>query len=441
MASVLHGSARTTPRLRAEFQASKESSRALATRYGLNAKTVRKWRERTTTADAPMGPKTPKSTVLTPAEEAIVVAFRQKTLLPLDDVLGCLKDAIPNLSRSALHRCLQRHGVSRLPVEETQERRKRFKTYEIGYVHIDSCELRHADGKLVMFLAIDRVSKFAYVEFHDSAGKMEGSTFLSNVVEVFPYKIHTVLTDNGMAFADLPKNRDGPSRRFLGPHIFDRVCMANAIEHRLTKPYHPWTNGQAERMNRTIKDATIKTYHYDDLENLKAHVMAFVTAYNFAKHLKALKWRTPYQVICEAWTKDPSIFKVNPRHLIPGPYIANPRQLMAYLGLVPSEHSSGATRRQGGITKAGNGAARRMLIEAAWSYRFPARISREQLLRQEGLAKPIRDTAWKAQERLCRRYRRLARAGKSPTVVTTAIARELAGFAWAIAKHVQAAAA
>ena len=116
---------------------------------------------------------------------------------------------------------------------------------------------------------------------------------------------------------------------------------------------------------------------------------------------------------------------------------ANPRQLMAYLGLVPSEHSSGSTRRQGGITKAGNGAARRMLIEAAWSYRFPARISREQLLRQEGLAKPIRDTAWKAQERLCRRYRKLARAGKSPTVVTTAIARELAAFAWAIAKHVQ----
>jgi transposase len=76
---------------------------------------------------------------------------------------------------------------------------------------------------------------------------------------------------------------------------------------------------------------------------------------------------------------------------------ANPRQLMAYLGLVPSEHSSGATRRQNGITKAGNSAARRMLIEAAWSYRFPARISREQLLRQEGLAKPIRDTAWKAQ--------------------------------------------
>ena len=114
----------------------------------------------------------------------------------------------------------------------------------------------------------------------------------------------------------------------------------------------------------------------------------------------------------------------------------NPRQLMAYLGLVPSEHSSGATRRQGGLTKAGNGAARRMLIEAAWSYRFPARISRDQLLRQEMLAKPIRDTAWKAQERLCRRYRKLAQAGKPPTVVTAAIARELSGFVWAIAKQV-----
>jgi transposase InsO family protein len=143
-----------------------------------------------------------------------------------------------------------------------------------------------------MFLAIDRVSKFTYVEFHDSAGKMEGAAFLKNVVDVFPYKIHTVLTDNGMAFADLPKNRDSPSRRFLGPHIFDRVCIANGVEHRLTKPYHPWTNGQAERMNRTIKDATVKVYHYDDLESLKAHVLAFVTAHNFAKHLKALHWRT-----------------------------------------------------------------------------------------------------------------------------------------------------
>ena len=118
---------------------------------------------------------------------------------------------------------------------------------------------------------------------------------------------------------------------------------------------------------------------------------------------------------------------------------ANPRQLMAYLGLVPSEHSSGASVRRGGITKAGNGAARRLLIEAAWSYRFPARLSRELLLRQERQPKPIRDIAWRGQLRLCARYRRLARTGKPANVVTTAIARELAGFVWAIARHVMAA--
>jgi transposase len=119
---------------------------------------------------------------------------------------------------------------------------------------------------------------------------------------------------------------------------------------------------------------------------------------------------------------------------------ADPRQLMAYLGLVPSEHSSGASVRRGGITRAGNGAARRLLIEAAWSYRFPARISRELLLRQESQPKPIRDIAWKGQVRLCARYRKLARTGKPANVVTTAIARELTGFVWAIARQVMLAA-
>src|SRR5271168_2393680 len=114
----------------------------------------------------------------------------------------------------------------------------------------------------------------------------------------------------------------------------------------------------------------------------------------------------------------------------------NPRQFMAYLGLVPSEHSSGASVKRGGITKAGNSAARRLLIEAAWSYRFPARISRELLLRQENQPKPIRDIAWKGQVRLCARYRKLARTGKPANVVTTAIARELSGFVWAIARQV-----
>jgi transposase len=115
----------------------------------------------------------------------------------------------------------------------------------------------------------------------------------------------------------------------------------------------------------------------------------------------------------------------------------HPRQLMAYLGLVPSEHSSGSSVRRGGITKAGNALARRVLIEGAWTYRLSARVSRKIHDRLEQLPAQIRDIAWKAQVRLCARYRRLAAAGKPKVVVTTAIAREMVGFIWAIARIAQ----
>jgi len=114
-----------------------------------------------------------------------------------------------------------------------------------------------------------------------------------------------------------------------------------------------------------------------------------------------------------------------------------PRQLMAYLGLVPSESSTGEQVRRGGITKAGNSRARRVLIEGAWTYRFPARMSRLLEERQAGLPEAVSDIAWKAQLRLCGRYRKLMARGKQKAVVTTAIAREMAAFLWAIGREVE----
>jgi len=114
----------------------------------------------------------------------------------------------------------------------------------------------------------------------------------------------------------------------------------------------------------------------------------------------------------------------------------NPQELMGFLGLVPSEHTSGNQVRRGGITKTGNGHVRRVLVEAAWAYRFPARVSRTLLRRQEHLPRQVRETAWKAQVRLCARYRALAARGKPNQVIATAIARELSAFMWAIAKQV-----
>ncbi len=115
----------------------------------------------------------------------------------------------------------------------------------------------------------------------------------------------------------------------------------------------------------------------------------------------------------------------------------NPRQLMAYLGLNPSEYSSGDSRHLGGITKTGNSHARRVLVEAAWAYHYPAKVSRSIRLRQERLPAPVQDIAWKAQVRLCKRFRRLTARGKNPNVTITAIARELAAFMWAIANQIK----
>lgn len=117
-----------------------------------------------------------------------------------------------------------------------------------------------------------------------------------------------------------------------------------------------------------------------------------------------------------------------------------PRQLGAFVGLIPSEYSSGSSRRQGGITKAGNGRARRALIEAAWASRHPAKVSAHIQTRIDALPKPLQDMGWKAQVRLCKRFRRLPTRGKHPNVVVTAIARELIAFMWAIAKEVPLAA-
>ena len=114
----------------------------------------------------------------------------------------------------------------------------------------------------------------------------------------------------------------------------------------------------------------------------------------------------------------------------------NPRQLMGYLGLTPSESSSGERRRQGSITKAGNTHARRALVEGAWAYRYPAKVSRHLQLRLENQPKAIQDISWKAQVRLCTRYRRLLARGKHANQVVVAIARELVGFMWAIAQQV-----
>ena len=326
MGQVLHGCATTTEVVRRAIQHSQESLRGLAKRYGINPKTVAKWKARETVGDRPAGPREARSTSLTVEDEAVVVAFRRHTLLPLDDCLYALQATIPHLTRSSLHRCLLRHGISRLPeIDGDKPGKRKFKTYALGFFHIDIAEVRTAEGKLHLFVAIDRVTKFAFVQLHDKATTRIAGDFLRALVKAVPYRIHTVLTDNGLHFTD-PRSpgsavdeikRAMAAGELFRAHAFDYACAQLDIEHRLTKPKHPWTNGQVERMNRTIKDATVKRFHYEEHDQLRRHLADFVDAYNFARRLKTLKGLTPYEAICKAWTNDAKRFTLDPLHQMP----------------------------------------------------------------------------------------------------------------------------
>jgi transposase InsO family protein len=329
MGQVLHGSAATTHAVRATIQRSQASITELSRTYGINPKTVAKWKKRGSIEDAPMGPKERCSSVLSKEEEALVVAFRGHTLLLLDDCLYALQATIPHLTRSSLHRCLQRHGISRLPEVEGTKPKAAFKAYPIGFFHIDIAEVHTEEGRLYLLVAIDRTSKFAVAELHERITRREAANFLRRLVETVPYRIHTVLTDNGTHFTDptgdgwrpddiLRLRAEGKPFRC---HSFELACADLDIDHRLTKPNHPWTNGQVERMNRTLKEATVRRYHYDTHEALRAHLRTFLDAYNFARRLKTLRGVTPFEFIAEKWTSEPHRFSANPDHLIPGPNI------------------------------------------------------------------------------------------------------------------------
>ena len=236
----------------------------------------------------PDGIQPPRSASLAPLEEAAAVTFRQKTLLPLDDCLHALQREVPSLTRSSLHRLYQRHGISQLPKAGDQKREKKpLKRYPIGYLHIDISGVCTWEGKTYLFVAVDRTSKFLHAQLDRKMTRQIAADFLEDTLKMLPYRAQTMLTENGVQFA---KKAGAEAYK---PHVFDVVCYRHGIEHRLTKPFHPWTNGQVERMNRTIKEATTRALHYTSLKQLQSHLEDYLWAYNSARPLRALKDKTP----------------------------------------------------------------------------------------------------------------------------------------------------
>ena len=313
MGNLYHANAKTTARVREEIQNSTESIATLAKRLSINPKTVLKWRHAKQINDKKSGPKAPCSTVLSPLEEQSICEFRRQTKLSLDDIYISLKDNIKGLTRSNLYRCLKRYGLNKISKEETNAKEKKpFKDYPIGYVHIDITEIRLEKQKLYLFVAIDRICKYVYVELHERMTQEIAVLFLRNVIKDMPFNIHRILTDNGAQFTyALLAEHLRPKDKV---HPFDALCQKHGILHKLTKFRHPWTNGQVEVFNRTIKKHTTKTYHYDNIKQIKHHMMAFLLVYNFQRPLKALKYIPPYAKITQLYDANPELFRENPYH-------------------------------------------------------------------------------------------------------------------------------
>ena len=175
---------------------------------GINPKTVAKWRKRAGIEDLKTRPKEPRSTVLTKAENAAVVTVRRHTLLSPDGYLHAMKPTIVQLTRPALHQRLQRNGISRLPdIAGDKPRRQKFKRYPIELFHIDIADMQRAEGKLHLFVRFDRTHKFAVTRRVEKADRRTAWEALQHTLEAVPCPLRTILTDNGLQFAEQPRNR------------------------------------------------------------------------------------------------------------------------------------------------------------------------------------------------------------------------------------------
>ena len=301
----LHANATTTPRTRAYIQKSQASNAALARELGIHSRTVARWKGRQDLVDRSTRPHR-LSTALTDWEEALVIELRRSLALALDDIVEAMRRCInPELSRSAIHRCLQRYGISTRLTPQKAPAAAFHTNTPAGFIHIDVKYLPPLDRRRsYAYVAIDRATRFVYLEILPNRRAATAADFLKRFLATFPLTVHTILTDNGSEFTDrfAVDKKDKPYDKPSGEHAFDRICTERRITHRLIRPFRPQTNGMVERFNRRLGE------HLDRRPQLQAHrrfrdhaerdayLHTFVADYNRTR-LRCLGYQAPAELL------------------------------------------------------------------------------------------------------------------------------------------------
>ncbi len=295
-----HPLAKTTLALRKQIRESSLTAGKAAQKFNVHINTIYKWRRR---SEDDLLDRSHRTTVisfkLNEFERQLICEVRKTTLFSVDDLVQILKPFIPQITTKIAYTTLKQEGLNRneyiLPKDETKKPVKKFKDYDEGYIHVDVKYLPKIDGvRKYLFCSVDRRTRLVSVKIYKNKSKNSAKDFLKQIQDFYPFKINKILTDNGKEFTDrFIKGKKRPS----GNHLFDITCKSYGIEHRLTKPYTPKTNGMVERFNRRIQNNVLDVYKVDSYKELEETINKYVYDYNFHIKQKALDYLSPVNFI------------------------------------------------------------------------------------------------------------------------------------------------
>lgn len=315
MQQIYHSNARTNVNNREQIQkCSTDTNEELASRFNVSSQTVSKWKNRDFVQDASCCPLNIEY-ALSELETALIISIRRCSWLPLDEVYETLLEQNPTISRSSVYRCFLKNKINNKP-EQQKDKAKLFKAYQPGYLHIDVTYLPKFNGrKCYLFVAIDRATRTLYYKIYQDKTAQSTDDFFDRCLEFFPFEISHILTDNGLEFTNrLIMSKKG--NLCTKDSLLDIKCKENNIEHRLTKPCTPKTNGMVERVNGTIKNNTILLNTYENQTEMQYDLDGFLVYYNINRRhgslRKELDVKTPFQAIEKWYLLKPEIFKIEP---------------------------------------------------------------------------------------------------------------------------------